>query len=74
MFYGGFRGYAALATLGVFGLILIWKGITGDVMTTPLGDNIIPRWMYVIGGLVLLMFPAVFMLVRSEAGRVWLGF
>jgi hypothetical protein len=53
----------AVLTLGAFGCILIWKGITGNVMTTRMGDVLIPRWMYIIGGVALLVFPAVSFLV-----------
>jgi hypothetical protein len=65
--------FSAIATLGVFGIILIWKGITNDVMMTPMGDAIIPRWMYVIGGMILIIFPLAFFFVSSETGRTWLG-
>ena len=64
---------AALVTLGVFGIILIWKGLVGDVMTTPLGDPVVPRWMYIVGGLALLAFPCMYFLARSESGRGLLG-
>jgi hypothetical protein len=67
------RGGAAALTLGVFGLVLIWKGITGDVMTYRMGGDIIPRWMYCVGGLAMLTFPVVWFLVRSDFGRALLG-
>ena len=51
------RGLVALITLGVMGVFLIWRGLTGDVMKTPLGDSIIPPWMYLVGGVSLLLFP-----------------
>jgi len=64
------RGIAAALTLGVFGIILIWKGLTNDVMSTRLGDVLIPRWMYLVGGLVLLAFPAMrSSCVRRQAGH-----
>ena len=67
MFYGGARGLVALVTLGVFGLILIWKGISGDFIVSPrLGDKLIPRWLYIIVGLALLVFPVIFILVISK--------
>ena len=50
-------GAAAAITLGILGLTLIWQGITGNVMQTKLGETIVPRWLYVVGGLVLLVFP-----------------
>ena len=63
----------AIGVLGVFGLVLIWKGLTGDVMTTRMGDILIPRWMYIVAGVFLLMFPAALIFVRSEFGIAWLG-
>ena len=68
-----FSGLVAIGTLGIFGLVLIWKGLTGDVMTTRMGSILIPRWMYVVAGIFLLMFPAAFIFVRSESGRAWMG-
>ncbi|MDD5704824.1 MAG: hypothetical protein PHR35_02785 [Kiritimatiellae bacterium] len=65
-------GGAAELTLAVFGVILIWKGLTNDVMRTRLGDVLIPRWMYFVGGAVFLAFPAVALLVRTETGCAWL--
>lgn len=73
MFYGSGRGLVGIFAIGLFGLILIWKGITGNVMQYEMGGNIIPRWMYVFGGLVMLLFPIAFFLVRSEQGRAWMG-
>lgn len=63
---------AGLLLLTITSLGLIWKGITGDVMTTRLGDTLVTRWMYVVGGLVLLVFPTVWVLLQTEGGRGWL--
>jgi len=63
----------AVITLGVIGITLLWKGLSGDVMMTRLGDTLIPRWMYIIGGVALLAFPTAFVLLRSEWGRNLLG-
>jgi len=49
--------------LGIFGLFLIWKGLTNDVMRTRLGDVLIPRWMYVAGGIALFLFLSVLILL-----------
>ena len=67
------RGGAAVITLGIFGVILIWKGLSGDVMTTRMGDVLIPRWMYLTGGIALLIFPFVWAGVQTPAGRKLLG-
>ena len=65
MFYTSFKGLMAVTALGVSGLFLIWKGIAGDTF--------LPRWTYILGGLILLVFPALFVLVRTETGQAWLG-
>ena len=63
----------AVLMLGVLGAILIYRGFAGDVKTTRLGDTLIPRCMYIVGGIALLVFPAVFFLIWSEAGRRFFG-
>lgn len=57
--------------LGILGLTLIWKGLTGNVMTYTMGDDIIPRWMYIAGGLVLLAFPAFELFLLTNTGHNW---
>ncbi len=63
-----------LLILIVVGISLIWKGITGDVMTTRMGDRIIPCWMYILAGLILLGFPLAYFVIRTEAGRAFLDY
>ena len=63
----------AAGILAGFGLILIWKGVTNDVLRTRMGDAIIPRWAYLLGGIVMLSFTVMLFVVHSEAGRAWLG-
>jgi hypothetical protein len=58
------RGSTAGITLGVLGLMLIWRGITGDVMKTKLGEPLAPRWSYIVAGGVLLIFPAALFYLR----------
>jgi hypothetical protein len=58
-----YRKLLAELILGVFGLLLIWKGLTNDVMRTRLGDVLIPKWMYVVGGVALLLFLIVLILL-----------
>ncbi len=38
----------------VWGCILLWKGITGDVRMSRLGEAIYPRWIYFVGGALLI--------------------
>lgn len=63
------RGAAAVITLAALGFWLIWKGVTGDVMTDRFGEAMIPRWAYVVGGLTLLVLPLLALLVLSKSGR-----
>jgi hypothetical protein len=53
------RGIAAILALAGMGLWLIWKGVTGDVMTDSFGEAMIPRWAYVVAGLFLLILPVI---------------
>jgi len=45
------RVLAALIILGSFGLFLVWKGITDDVTRSIDGKRVIPKWVFIIGGL-----------------------
>jgi hypothetical protein len=58
------KGLAGAIVLGIFGLSLIWNGITGNVIKTIDGEAVIPRWMYVLGGVLVLIFPITWILVR----------
>ncbi|MCC5848552.1 MAG: hypothetical protein JJU29_10680 [Verrucomicrobia bacterium] len=64
---------SGLIMLGVLGTTLIWKGVTGDVMITPMGSKIIPGWMYVLAGIVLLCLPLLYIFIRTEAGKSFFG-
>ena len=59
--------------LGMLGIYLICKGLSGNVMQTKMGDNLFPQWLYVVAGMVLLVFPTMSLLVRSRAGQAWMG-
>ena len=50
--------------LGALGLFLIWKGITGDITKTIDGKAFIPKWMYILGGVIVLILPVTFLIVR----------
>lgn len=60
---GGRGGDLVLLALG---LMLIWKGITGNTIATPLGNELFPRWMYIGGGIILLTCSAVFFVLRYK--------
>jgi hypothetical protein len=68
------RGIAAIVALAGLGLWLIWKGVTGDVMYDRFGQAMIPRWAYIVAGLVLLVLPLLALFVFSERHRAMFGF
>jgi len=49
--------------LAVFGLFLIWKGVTGDVIRTRDGQTIFPAWVYILSGVAVLILPTAFLIV-----------
>lgn len=57
------KGAVGAIFIGALGVFLIWKGITGDVIRTSLSEEFIPRWVYILGGLVVLILPVTFLLV-----------
>jgi putative Mn2+ efflux pump MntP len=59
-----YKGLVGSILIGLFGLYLIWNGLTGNISKTIDRKSIIPRWMHVLGGVILLIFPAVWILVR----------
>lgn len=61
-------GYTAKATvaaiaLGLFGLFLIWQGLTGNVVKTTDRKAFFPRWMYVLSGMGILILPVIYLIV-----------
>jgi len=63
----------AAIMLSVFGVILIWKGLIGDVIATRLGESLLPRWLYIVAGIVFLMLSSLFFLALFESGRKLIG-
>ena len=57
------KASVAALILGAFGLFLIWKGITGDVGKTVDGKAFIPKWIYVLGGIVVLILPVAYLII-----------
>ena len=57
------KSIIAALLLGGFGIFLIWKGITGDIIKLSSGQSFIPRWMYVLGGIVVLILPVSYLLI-----------
>lgn len=58
------RATIAAIMLSGFGLFLIWKGISGDVMKLSSGKTFIPRWVYIVGGIAVLILPMAYLAVQ----------
>ena len=59
-----FKGTVAAIILSAFGLFLIWKGISGDVPMGIGGKALIPKSMYVLSGIVVLILPITYFVIR----------
>jgi hypothetical protein len=59
-----FKGLAGVIVLGALSILLIWNGITGNVIKNIDREAIIPRWMYMMGGILILIFPTTWIIVR----------
>ena len=55
---------AAAIILAVFGIFLVWKGLSGDVVRTSRGTAIFPKWMYLLGGIGMLILPVAYLILR----------
>lgn len=55
---------AALMLSG-FGLFLIWKGISGDIIRMSSGKAFIPRWVYILGGFFVLILPVAYLITQT---------
>ncbi len=59
-----FKSTVAAILVGGFGLFLIWKGIVGDVVRTSEGKAFFPKWMYLLSGIIVLILPVTYLVVR----------
>ena len=56
-----YMGFIPFGLLAAYGILLLWKGFSGDTST------LVPRWMYFIGGLIcILPLPAYGMFLRHQ--------
>ena len=60
------RAIVAAIILAVFGLFLVWQGLTGNVARTIDRTAIIPRWLYVVSGIGVLILPAAYLVVLLQ--------
>lgn len=50
--YWIWRGIIAGVVIVGLGLWLLWRGITNDIPRDLFGTPLVPRWMWIIGGLM----------------------
>ena len=55
----------AAVVLSAFGTYLIWQGFTGNVMKSSLSESLIPRWLYIVAGLGLLLLPMIYFITLA---------
>lgn len=53
----------AACILALFGLFLLWQGITGQVVKSSAGMPILPRWIYILGGIGMLILPGAYLVL-----------
>ncbi len=57
------KAIIAALIVGIFGLFLLWTGITGNIIKTCDGKAFLPRWMYILSGIVVLILPTAYIVV-----------
>jgi hypothetical protein len=57
----------------VLGFIVLWKGITNDIWRSRFGDTIVPRWLYLAGGVGLILLGGLLLFLQTRDGRSWLS-
>jgi hypothetical protein len=67
------RGPAAGIASAILGLVLIGKGLTGDVWRSArFGDTLIPRWAYIAAGALVITIGVALFWTGTESGNRWL--
>jgi hypothetical protein len=57
------KGVIGAIVLGAIGISILWKGITGNISGSTIGEPIFPRSAYIITGLLFLILPITFLIV-----------
>lgn len=65
LFEGFEVGFIALCA----GLWLLWRGLRNDIWRDLFGAAVIPRWLYVFGGLSLAVISATYLAFLWRATR-----
>ena len=59
----------AVGLLGVgYGLWLTWRGIRNDIWCSHFGEPIVPRWMYIGGGILIVGLSVGFVIFVGHVG------
>jgi hypothetical protein len=60
------KAIISAVALSIFGIFLIWQGATGNVVRTIDEKEVMPRWIYILGGLGLLLLPVMYLIVLLQ--------
>jgi hypothetical protein len=60
------KAIGAAIILGIFGIFLIWQGLSGNVVKTIDRKAFIPRWVYVLAGIGILILPVAYLIVLLQ--------
>ena len=47
------RGFVVGIVAACYGIWLVWRGIQNDIWYSRFGEPIIPRWLYIVGGITI---------------------
>ncbi|HLX68264.1 MAG TPA: hypothetical protein VKV04_01435 [Verrucomicrobiae bacterium] len=65
------RGLTACLIGIAYGGYLIWKGVTGNIWRTRFtGDAVVPRWLYIVGGGLLVLLGVGWLAAASWLRRM----
>ena len=57
------RAIVSAIFVAAFGLYLIWTGIYGNIPLGATGKTLIPKWVYILGGIVVLILPVAYLVM-----------
>lgn len=60
------KATVAAIALGLFGLFLIWQGLSGNIAKTADQKPFLPRWIYVLAGVGMLILPVAYLIVLLQ--------
>lgn len=60
------RGILSAMFVAAFGLFLIWIGLSGNIPVGPNGKRLIPKWLYILGGISVLILPVAYVIILLQ--------